>query len=162
MILLGKEKSKYIFLLPQFEKKLLVALLNRYPLVPPKHQVLSKTIPAAENDANQQLLEESLAEHREQNRRRLRTLLRSGRHFKRAGSAWRLILSPTQMDRLLQALNDIRLGCWIGLGSPEYDLWDFELNEASAPAAWAMETAGWFEVALLEAMAPGDANEGLA
>jgi hypothetical protein len=62
----------------------------------------------------------------------------------------RLSLSPAEVEWVLQVLNDIRVGSWIILGSPEERL--PELNETNAPHVWAMEMAGHFQAQLLEAL----------
>jgi len=49
---------------------------------------------------------------------------------------------------LLQVLNDVRIGSWIELGSPERPL--EALGAKTAPAVWAMEMAGAFQMSLLE------------
>jgi hypothetical protein len=150
--LVRTQKEKRIFHLGRREKQLLLALLDRYPLIPPAYQRLSKSTAADERETDQRLLDEALAEQRQENAKQLRTLLRDGRRFRDTETGCRLTLSATDIEWLLQVLNDIRVGSWIKLGSPENDLWDFELNEATAPHAWAMEMAGYFQVNLLEAL----------
>jgi hypothetical protein len=150
--LLKKEKDKFIFHLPKREKQLLLAVLSRYPLIPTRHQLLSKTAASTQDEANQRLLDEALAEHRQQNRRQLKILLEDTPHFKKADAGWHMVLTGAEVEWLLQVLNDVRVGSWIILGAPEQDLWDFELSEKSAPHAWAMEIAGWYEATLLEAL----------
>jgi len=154
--LIKKERGKFSFQLTKEEKQLLLALLGHYPLVPARHQSLSKSAPPSENETNQRLLDEALAEQRRENQQRIKTLLNDKRHFHRADPGWRLALSASGIEWLLQVLNDIRVGSWINLGSPKDHLWEFDLNEASAPHAWAMETAGWFQSALLEALQGDD------
>lgn len=155
MNLLKREKNRFTFHLPKREKQLLLAVLGRYPLVPARHQPLSKSAAPDRNESNQRLLDEALAEQRQENRRRLRTLLEDTRHFRKAQTGWHLVLSGSEVEWLLQVLNDVRVGSWVLLGAPADDLWNFDLNEQTAPHAWTMEVAGWYEAALLEALQPG-------
>jgi hypothetical protein len=152
MKLIRTQREKHVFHLGKREKQLLLALLDRYPLIPPAHQRLSKSAPADENETDQRLLDEALTEHRQENKRQLRALLEDGRRFHDTKTGCRVALSATDLEWLLQVLNDIRVGSWIRLGSPEKDLQDFELNETTAPHAWAMELAGYFQMNLLAAL----------
>jgi hypothetical protein len=150
--LIRTQKEKRIFHLGRREKQLLLALLDRYPLVPPAYQRLSKSIPSSENETNQRLLDEALAEHRQGNKKHLWMLLQDGQRFRDTETGCRVTLTPPDIEWLFQVLNDIRVGSWVMLGSPEKDLGEFELNEATAPYAWAMELAGHFQMNLLEAL----------
>lgn len=137
---------------------MLLAALSRYPLVPPAHQSLSKGPAAAETETDQRLLDEALAEQRQENQRHLKALLKDSQRFKEIENGCRLTLSAGDVEWLLQVLNDVRVGSWIMLGAPEKDLWDFDLNETTAPHAWAMEIAGLFQMQLLEALSSGGAT----
>ena len=155
MKLLSRDKDGLAFYLPKREKSLLLTVLNRYPLVPARYQQLTKAATASGGDPNEALLEESLAEHRRSNRERLNAWVRTGTHWQPAGEGWQLRLDHSEIEWLLQLLNDIRVGSWILLGSPAKDLWNLALNQSTAPLAWTMETAGWFEAGLLEALSTG-------
>jgi hypothetical protein len=50
----------------------------------------------------------------------------------------------------MQVLNDVRVGSWVILGSP--DKKPAELNATTAPHFLAMEMAGYFQMQLLEAL----------
>ncbi|HZL42695.1 MAG TPA: hypothetical protein VFD66_05395 [Verrucomicrobiae bacterium] len=156
MNLVRKQSDQFTFRLPKREKELLLMLLDQYPLIPPRHQPLSKTTGSADADANQRLLDEGLAEHRRETRSLISRLVRNERRWKKEATGWQMTLKGPEIESLLQALNDIRVGSWIVLGSPEEHLWDVKLDENSAPHAWAMEIAGWFESALLEALQQKD------
>jgi hypothetical protein len=65
-------------------------------------------------------------------------------------AAWRLVLSPADVEWLLQILNDIRVGSWLMLGSPEEEL--EVLSEKNAPHLLAMHMSGHFQMELLEAL----------
>jgi hypothetical protein len=80
----------------------------------------------------------------------LQALLADPQRFKPAETGARLSLSPAEVEWVLQVLNDVRVGSWIILGSPDEKR--TELNERTAPHFAAMETAGYFEAQLLEAL----------
>jgi hypothetical protein len=53
----------------------------------------------------------------------------------------------------LQVLNDVRVGSWIALGSPDTEQGEkILLTEETAPRVRSMEVAGAFEAVLLEAL----------
>ena len=87
--------------------------------MPPAHQLLSKAGRLPDPEANQQLLDEALAEQRAENRRQLQALLADPRRFAHTETGARLSLSPAEVEWLLQVLNDIRVGSWVRLGSPD-------------------------------------------
>jgi len=142
------EKLRYHLRRP--ERSLLLTVLERYPLIPPAHQRLSRSMASEPLEHGQQLLDEALAEQRRENRDRVKTFLQDPERFRETETGWQLILSPADREWLLQVLNDVRVGSWIKLGSPEADdaeiYHDFEL----APDAWIMEMAGRFQLVLLE------------
>jgi hypothetical protein len=67
-----------------------------------------------------------------------------------------MALTEHQIEWLLQVLNDIRVGSWLALGSPdEKQGKQLRLNLQSAQYLWTMELCGQFESALLSAREPG-------
>src|SRR5262249_39613157 len=150
MKLLRKGNDKFVFHLGKRDYPMLRAVLDRYPVIPSAHQPLSRS--SSQNESNQRLLDEALAEQRQENKRQLKKLLADPDRFKETTHGWHLTLSSADIQWLLQVLNDIRVGSWIVLGAPEEDLWNLPLNEQTTPHALAMEMAGYFEVRLLEAI----------
>jgi len=148
--LIRATKTRLHFHLGQREKRLLLQVLKLYPRVPSAHQTLSKSGRLPEPEANQRLLDEALVEQRVEHKRQLQVLLADPQRFQEAEAGWRLSLSHAEVESVLQVLNDIRVGSWIILGSPDEQR--VELNEATAPHVWAMEMAGYFQVQVLEAM----------
>jgi hypothetical protein len=148
--LVRSTKAKLVFELGQREEQMLLRLLKLYPCVPPAHHVLSKAGRLPGSAANQQLLDEALAEQRAQNKKHLQALVADPRRLEHTEAGARLSLSPAEAEWLMQVLNDIRVGSWIGLGSPEHLL--TELSPEKAPHFLAMERAGYFETQLLEAL----------
>jgi hypothetical protein len=151
--LIKADQGKFSFQLARRERDMLLHVLSLYPLVPVAHQQLSKT---GHRPEDQQLLEESLAAQRKKNRQRIQILLRAKSRFEENAHGFRLLLTSAQMDWLLQALNDVRVGSWLILGSPDGPEETFAfLSEKTAPYFWAMEVAGDFQMALVKAMSGG-------
>lgn len=146
MKLIGRAKDGFEFQLPSREKELLWQLLRLYPRIPSNYQKLSKG--KGLEESGQHLLEEALAETRDQNKKALQALLNDPQRLKPHETGWRLKLSSANVEWLLQVLNDIRVGSWIRLGSPEIPFQ--ALNAETAPDVWAMEMAGSFQMRLLE------------
>lgn len=149
MKLVATEKDQLILQFGRREKELLLLVLQLYPRVPPAHHKLSKSGKA--DASNQQLLDEAIAEQRTQNRQQLSALLTQAGRWTEHHQGWRLKVSPAEIEWLLQVLNDIRVGSWILVGSPESPEADI-LNEETAPHLWAMEAAGAFQMGLLQAL----------
>jgi hypothetical protein len=158
MKLIRSDRNRLVYQLSNRDKQWLLKVLDRYPLIPPARQPLSQSADLRDPEASQRLLDEALAEQRAQNRRRLQKLLQDSRRLKQVQSGWHLVLSPGDREWLLQILNDVRVGSWILLGSPENDLSNFEWNDRTAPHAVAMEMAGLFQMRLLEESPAADAG----
>jgi hypothetical protein len=149
--LIRKTKSQLLFHLGTSEKLLLCQLLQLYPIIPAAHQKLTKngTIPDAE--ASQRMLDEALAEQRVQSRAKVQAFLAEKDRFQSTEHGLNLTLKCPEMEWLLQTLNDIRVGSWVRLGSPE-SLEIAVLDETTAPHYWAMEVAGHFQMRFLAAL----------
>jgi hypothetical protein len=152
MKLIQTTGDRLVFHLEKREKHLLVEVLKLYPRIPPAHQPLSKAGALPDQEASQRLLDEALAEQRQENRRQLETLLASPYRFRETKAGCHLSLSASDLEWLLQILNDIRVGSWVRLGSPEKKI--EQLNERTAPDLWAMELAGFFQMEFLETFKP--------
>jgi len=145
-------KSNFLFHIGKREKILLTQVLRLYPRIPPANFRLSKSGKLPDAEANQRLLDESLAEQREANRKALHTFLTDPSRFTDTEAGSRLSLSPAELEWLLQILNDVRVGSWIILGSPEQAMEFKLLNEKTAADFWAMEMSGQFQMRFLEAL----------
>ncbi len=150
MNLIRSTKDQFQFRLGRREKQVLLNLLKLYPCLPAAHQPLSKSGGVPGQETGQGMLDEALAEQRQDNRRQLQALLADPARFQEQETGWRLSLSPADLEWLLQVLNDIRVGSWVRLGSPEERL--VALDEKTAPHYWAMEMSGQFQMQFLEAM----------
>ena len=151
MKLIRADKDRFTFGMGKREKGLLFQILQLYPLVPPAHHQLSKSDDGKAHAENQRLLEEALAEQRRENRRRLLEMLNDPTRFRESDAGPRFTLTASEMEWLLQVLNDVRVGSWLALGEPE-ELDVPEVNQTNAPYLLAMESAGYFESALLDAL----------
>ena len=152
MKLVKTGNDKFVLELGKREKQLLLAVLNRYPLIPAGHQSLSRSPATGQMEADQRLLEEALAEQRRENKHQLDRLLGDPQRLHDTETGSRLTLTSSEIEWLLQVLNDVRVGSWLRLGSPEKLTWDFGPSEATAPHFWAMEIAGDFQMNLLKAL----------
>ena len=150
MKLIRRSDAKLLFHLGLREGNLLLQVLKRYPRVPSAHQPLNKSGLLPNQQENQRLLDEALAEQRADCKKQLQALLADPRRFQKVDSGFRLSLSQPDTEWLLQVLNDIRVGSWIILGSPEGKLEG--LNASTAADFWAMELAGAFQAELLQAL----------
>jgi hypothetical protein len=147
--LLERSESAFTFLIGKRERELLAALLQRYPVLSTSHfrGKSKETV-----DENQTLLEEALAEQQRENRRSLEEMLNQTGRFKENDFGFTFTLSASELEWLLQVLNDIRIGSWVQLGEPNTNAKQLpELNEQSMQLAWAIEMAGLFEHSLVEA-----------
>jgi hypothetical protein len=150
---LKTDKGKCHFQMAAKEKALLFQILRLYPVIPAAYQRLSKS---EDKPEDQELLTEALAEQRAQNRKQLLAMIKAKSRFRKNKKGWRFTMPAARMDWLLQVLNDVRVGSWLALGSPDGPEKMFAaLNSQSAPNFWAMEIAGHFQGVLLEALQAG-------
>jgi hypothetical protein len=141
------------------ELRLFRDLLSIYPCVPRAHARLTHQATLPEADANQQLLEEALAAQRAIVRRHLALMFEDPAKFCQLEKSARLRLSDGEVEFLLQALNDIRVGNWIQMGSPDTLPDPFEADDRQAPHGWAMEAAGFFQSQILNGLEGGETPE---
>jgi hypothetical protein len=152
---LGQQSGHFVFRLARPEKQLLLAILKLYPCIPPAHHRLTTPGARTEDESNQRLLDEALADQRKENRRRIESLVNDPERFADMESGCRMTLSSSDVEWLLQVLNDVRVGNWVMLGSPGHGAIDVEVNQKTAPQIWALEVSGHFQVRLLEALRTG-------
>jgi hypothetical protein len=151
--LIRTKREKLVFEISLPEKRLLFEVLKLYPLISATHHRLSKSARSAKHDENQRLLEESLAAQREENRKNVRAMLDKPGHFQTTASGCQLALSGPEIEWLLQVLNDVRVGSWIALGSPDPEQGKkIVFNEKILPHFRAMELVGAFQMVFLDAL----------
>jgi hypothetical protein len=150
--LIKADKEHFSFHIQPREKQIFFQVLGLYPLVPIAHQRLSKS---GEHPEAQQMLDEALAAQRRENQAQVQQLTKAVFHEQEDG--FRFSLNPSQMEWVLQVLNDVRVGSWLLLGSPngKEDIYK-SLNETTAPHFWAMEMASAFQYNLLTAVEGGE------
>ena len=149
MNFLKAEGANLIFHLGKREKSLLLDLLKMYPVIPPAHHRISSACDSPEAEANQNLLDEALAEHRAASKRALDAMLAESNRFEPTAGGFLLKLTAEQLEWLLQVLNDVRVGSWIHLGSPDGKSRHARLSIKNARYLWAMELCGQFQFSLL-------------
>jgi hypothetical protein len=148
-------KGKLSFQIDRKEKQLFFQVLKLYPLVPANHQELSR---AEAKPEDQELLEEALAMQHREHKRRLDAMMKAKSRFRATKAGYRFTLKEEELEWLLQVLNDIRVGSWLLLGSPDGPAETFAaLNDNTAPYFWALEVSGHFQMNLLAAATSGRA-----
>lgn len=119
-------------------------LLRRYPAMPTGYYKISREPNPALTD-DQHLLDEALEETRRSHRAHMVRFLASPEIFKRVGECTVMDLRGENHEWLLQILNEIRVGLWIKLGSPEdQELELIHEDKPDHPDVWAMEACGFF------------------
>ena len=143
------------FLLGARETRLVLSTLKLYPRMPVSHHQLSKSEKIPDGQAAQALLDDAVREQRRANRRELEKLLNDPERFAKTKSGSRLKLSYSDAEWLLQVLNDIRVGSWVLLGSPELKFDPESIAPEELKLYWEMELAGMLEMQLISAMNVG-------
>ena len=140
------------FQISKLEKALLLATVQVFPVLDPTYHRLTKD-PRNAAPAEQRLLEEAMERQKREHKARLSEfLLADVPVFTEAGEELYLNLSGEQLEWLLQVLNDIRVGSWVQLGSPDTDtVRRSNLTPEEARSVAAMDMSAYFQVGLLEA-----------
>jgi hypothetical protein len=147
------KRGKFVFAISPQEKSLLDEVLRLYPLVSASHHRLSRKSNVVQPKDHQRLREESLAAQREENRKNVQAMLEQAGHFQAAADGMQLTVSGAEIEWLLQVLNDVRVGSWIALGSPDPEQ-DKKIvfDKKMLPHFRMMELAGAFETVFLDAL----------
>lgn len=141
------------------EKLLLLELLKLYPLVPDDRERLHPN--SKPDEGSRKLLREALADSRQEAKSEMQRLIDGDGRWVRDGEKWRLALSSGDLETLLQALNDVRVGSWIRLGSPDPSAEKkIQITSQNAHHFWALEICGHYQTVILAGLSgsPGDAN----
>lgn len=150
MKFLGHDGGSFSLAFAVEEKALLLHLLSLYPLVPESYHKLTKDKKLPKREENQQLLDDALKAQREQNRKEIQVFISAPERFTEDEGASRVAFARAELEWLLQVINDVRVGCWIALGSPGY-----EAKKKGRPSRESlrhlmlMELAGAFEMFFL-------------
>jgi hypothetical protein len=160
MKILERGEEGCVFGMSAREKELLFRLLSFYPLRPEGGAMLSRTGGAAMADASRWLAE-SRRDQRLELAAWVASRLEDGDVLRRQGGSWRLALNAADGERLLQVLNDIRVGAWMKLGEPEnLDAIPSSTDAGKSSLHLLMTLAGQFEVVVLAGL-QGDEGEDL-
>jgi hypothetical protein len=145
--LIRASTKRFGFQFGKREMERLRNVLKFYPCIPPTYQRLTRSGRVPDAEVGQQLLEEALAEQRAENKKRLDAFLADPKRVAANPAGWQLSLTRGDYEWLLQILNDIRVGSWVILGSPEQRI--ESVTEKTVPHVWAMEMAGAFQMEFL-------------
>jgi hypothetical protein len=140
-----RSESNWQYALNQTEFGLLCLLLKKFPHTESVPAKISKTDSDLKSVEREELLNESLVEHRKELKRQAVNML-SDNKLKKNKKRHLLTLTAGDREILLQILNDIRVGCWRALGEPE----GLELQKCDGSAQELkyrslMNLAGYFE-----------------
>ena len=125
------------------------ALVSQFPIATTLSAKISRTGTDPKAAEREKLLNESLAEHRAELKRKVAGVV-SPEKFKTSGKSRLLQINSEEREILLQVLNDIRIGSWQLLGEPD----ELELNPSEIPGPerryWhCMHLAGYFQYHLI-------------
>lgn len=153
MRLFRRETERFVFHLTSRERDLFLQLLRLYPVTHGSMNRLSRGVADEVLQDATELLEEALAEHRAELRRELERVFDQEGCLLATDDGYSLSLATGQMEWVLQVLNDIRVGSWARMGSPDPPQ-DQQLSPSNTHLRhfWAMEVAGMFQSALLAAL----------
>ena len=151
MKMLRKITDAFTFELEWVERVQLQEVLRCFPLTPLAHYRIAREADPGQRSGAQPLLEEAMAAHQQTLRQHVQDLLVSGRRFTGDGDKYLLTLQGEEIEWLLQALNDVRIGCWIQMGSPAEGR-PRAMDKIQAGYYLLMETALMFEDVLLHAL----------
>jgi len=134
--------------------QMLLVVLGSFPLMT-RRQSLSKSGDAAEMDEAQRLLDEALRERQEAMRIELEAWLKAPDRFRQVEGRLEWHVETSRHEWLLQIFNDVRVGAWLALGSPE-DLEAAHQNatKESIRQLALMDMAGMFQTTLLLGESP--------
>jgi hypothetical protein len=137
------------------EQVFLFHLLHQYPLVPADYFPISRADDLKDQAENQRLLEAALREQRQSHRQQVVDFINDPARFVATadGAGLSVTFSRAEIEWLLQICNDLRLGSWRALGSPDLDD-KTELRKLPDAARYLinMEIAGAFEMQLIHAL----------
>jgi hypothetical protein len=139
-----------VFLLARQERDCLLDALRVYPGLSVYAQPISRT--GAATPEAQKLLDEAARELRAARSRKLDEFLSgSPRLTRELSGRYRLALNGEDYEWLLQVLNEIRVGCWALLGSPDLDKIPTQgLTPEQLRLRAAMDVSGYFQMELLQ------------
>jgi hypothetical protein len=149
MKLLKNSANEWKYKLEPKEGMLLRALVKEFPQTTAAPLKITRSAADAKAAERERLLNESLANHRQELKKRAGKLL--SLNLKPGKDGWRLTLSLEEREVLLQLINDIRVESWHALGEPEdLEAMPSHPSEATLRQHHLMHLAGYFEWKMLE------------
>jgi len=148
--------AEYRLELHPHEMRLLWYLLQLYPLLPADYHRITRQTDAQPLAGAQELLEQSMASREAEQKRYLAEFLGRRDRLRRHGREFHIHVSGDDMERLLQLLNDVRVGSWVRLGcrmDPDDGVESADPREAVLREA--MRLCAWMQMLVLEALHPG-------
>lgn len=128
-------------------------LIRNYPAMEASHFELSKFADQDEIEEDREFLEQALGDEQQSNQSRARALIADEDRFHKTEEGFLLRLSQDDIELLLQVLNDVRIGFWVRLGSPDDGMeMDLRSDPKSAPLLATMQVCGFFQGALLDGL----------
>ncbi len=153
MNLLRVDQDRYEFQLGRREQHVFCEVLRAFPVTPLEHHRLVRDDPAPAGAEDQGLLQDSMAELKAGSRRRLEVFLANQHRFQPLPDGSRVVLTREEIEWLLQVLNDVRVGSWLALGSPDPDAGERpRLTPGTARYLPLMQLSAAFQYALLAAL----------
>ena len=149
MKLLKHSSAGWKYALEQKEGMFLRMLVAEFPLIAATAVKINRAGGDTRSAERERLLNESLAQHRQDLKRQARKLLAA--RLKPGKAGWRLSVNVDEREVLLQLLNDIRVESWHALGEPEnLDTLPPLPSEADLRHHNLMQLAGYFEYKIVE------------
>lgn len=145
----------FTFRLSSGEIRLLGDLLRLYPLTPESIHRITRNSEAKELAHSQQLLEESLTEHRQTVSSWLSAWVHQNLGVDLTLTESTLQLKGPDLELLLQVFNDIRVGSWMLLGSPTTEQREnLESTQQTHALLCVMDMCAAFQISLMQALNP--------
>lgn len=156
MKLISRNENSCVFLIGKRERQMIFGVLKHYPMLSSTY-VSDRHASAESAKKDQELLKEALAEQQKENRKWVDEFLKAEGRFTEHDLGYQFTLTFAEAEWLLQVFNDIRVGCWVKLGSPTLtDSLRVALDEQKVRLCCTMEIAGLFESELLQALNSAD------
>jgi len=147
-----RSQTALVIHLGHYEHRRLLEIIKLYPCIPSAHFPLSRNSSLPNEDENEKFLQDTLAEQREAISNEVRAMLADPERLIAREHRFELTLKYEEVERLLQVLNDVRIGSWIRLGSPEKRIDLSMITEKNARDYLALELSGEFQGMLLAAL----------
>jgi hypothetical protein len=155
MKLILRDSDRLVFRLSKREHEALLTTLRMSALFPLGPQPISRDAAAGKVVRSaQEELDQALSDHRVEQATAITCLLTDPlRCACQESGGWKLTLGPADTERLLQVLNEIRVGAWEKLGRPDFEKGTRpEITEENFLCFWAFQLTDLFEGVLLAAL----------